>query len=85
MEHSSAMALTQVGCEVRLRLPRWDRHLLERLDAAGIGTRGAPDHHLTTPLEATLLVPAETLADAHEQVMRTLRGWTVLLRQDFLT
>jgi len=79
------MALTQVGCEVRLRLPRWDRHLLERLDSAGIDARDAPEHPRTTPVEATLLVPAETIAEAHEQVMRTLRGWTVLLRQDFLT
>jgi hypothetical protein len=78
------MALTHVGCEVRLRLPRWDVPLADRLQHAGIGTLDAPDRPVIHPLEATLLVPAESLAEARSLVMRALRGWTVLLGADFL-
>jgi hypothetical protein len=77
------MALTHVGCEVRVRLPRWDDHLVDRLDAAGIGAVGAPDGYVPTPLEAALLVPVETVEEARRLVMRALRGWTVLLPLDF--
>jgi hypothetical protein len=83
LEHFRAMALTSVGCEVHVRLPRWDDHLVERLDTAGIGTLGAPDRYVATPLEATLLVPAEGADEARERVIRALRGWTVLLPLDF--
>jgi hypothetical protein len=77
------MALTSVGCEVHVRLPRWDDHLLERLEGAGIGTLGAPEGYVPTPVEATLLVQAEDQATAQERVIRALRGWTVLLPLDF--
>jgi hypothetical protein len=77
------MALTSVGCEVHVRLPRWDDHLIERLEGAGIGTLSAPEGYVGTPLEATLLVPDEDPATAQERVMRALRGWTVLLPLDF--
>lgn len=79
------MALTSVGCEVHVRLPRWDDHLIERLEGAGIGALGAPDRYVGTPLEATLLVPVEDHAAAQERVIRALRGWTVLLPIDFAT
>lgn len=77
------MALTQAGCEVHLRLPRWDDHLEERLEGAGIGAVDAPDGTVMSPLEATLLVPAQTVVEARNLVMRALRGWTVLLAGDF--
>jgi hypothetical protein len=77
------MALTSVGCEVHVRLPRWDDHLVERLELAGIGRLGAPDHYVPTPVEATLLVPADAPEEARERVMHALRGWTVLLPLDF--
>ena len=84
VEHLLAMALTSVGCEVHVRLPRWDDHLVERLDLAGIGRLGAPDHYVPTPVEATLFVPADAPDEARERVMRALRGWTVLLPLDFV-
>jgi hypothetical protein len=77
------MALTDVGCQVRVRLPRWDDHLVERLEGAAIGALDAPDGYVGTPLEVRLLVPAEEPATARTQVMRALRGWTVLLPFDF--
>jgi hypothetical protein len=76
------MALTDVGCAVHVRLPRWDDHLVERLQHAGIGTLDAPDRYVATPLEASLLVPEESLHAARMLVIRALRGWTVLLPQD---
>ena len=85
VEHFPTMALTDVGCEVRVRLPRWDDHLVERLEHAGIGAVRAPDSYVPTPLEATFVVPAESDAQARAHVMRALRGWTVLLPLDFLT
>lgn len=77
------MALTHVGCEVRLRLPRWDAHLVDRLEHAGIDAPDAPGRIVTHPLETVLRVPAETEADARRLVMSALRGWTVLLSSDF--
>jgi hypothetical protein len=85
VEHCSAMALTSVGCEVHVRLPRWDDHLVERLELAGIGRLDAPDRYVPTPLEATLLVPVDDEAEAKDRVIRALRGWTVLLPLDFAT
>jgi hypothetical protein len=85
VEHLRAMALTSVGCEVHVRLPRWDDHLVERLEQAGISRLGGPDHYVATPLEATLLVPVEDVAEARDRVMRALRGWTVLLPLDFVS
>lgn len=78
------MALTHVGCEVRLRLPRWDVHLVDRLSHAGIDAVDGPDRPVIHPLEARLLVRAETPAEAYAEVKRALRGWTVLLDADFL-
>ena len=77
------MALTHVGCEVRVRLPRWDDHLVERLEHAGIGAVDAPDRYVPTPLEAALVVPTDDPGEAREHVIRALRGWTVLLPLDF--
>jgi hypothetical protein len=85
LEHFLAMALTSVGCEVHVRLPRWDDHLVERLELAGIGRLDAPDRYVPTPLEATLLVPVDDEAEAKDRVIRALRGWTVLLPLDFAT
>src|SRR3954468_596495 len=82
LPHSCAMALTQVGCEVRLRLPRWDDHLVDRLEQAGIDALDAPDRTIIHPLETTLLVPAADVGEARRRVMRALRGWTVLLTSD---
>src|SRR4051812_13868297 len=83
LPHSCAMALTHVGREVRLRLPRWDDHLVDRLVQAGIDAPEAPDRIVIHPLETTLRVPAETEADARRLVMDALRGWTGLLGTDF--
>jgi hypothetical protein len=83
LQHWHAMALTHVGCEVRLRLPRWDDHLVDRLEHAGIDAPEAPDRVMIHPLETTLRVPAETPTEARRLVMDALRGWTVLLSSDF--
>jgi hypothetical protein len=83
MSDCSAMALTDVGCTVRLRLPRWDDHLVERLDDAGIDVVDPPDRFVHVPLEAMLLVPEADEAEARARVTRALRGWTVLLPSDF--
>jgi hypothetical protein len=77
------MALTDVGCQVRVRLPRWDDHLVDRLEGAEIGALDAPDGYVGTPLEVRLLVPEAEAAAARNHVMRALRGWTVLLPFDF--
>ena len=77
------MALTDVGCQVRVRLPRWDDHLVERLEGAEIGALDAPEGYVGSPLEVSLLVPASESDAARQQVMRALRGWTVLLPFDF--
>lgn len=79
------MALTQAGWAVRLRLPRWDDHVVERLEHAGIETHDAPDHVVCTPVEVTLTMPDESEASAGDRVRYALRGWTVLLPLDFLS
>ena len=79
------MALTDLGRAVRLRLPRWDHHLVERLDLAGIHVPDAPhEYFIGHSLEVTLAVPAGSEAEARALVARALRGWTVLLPVDFL-
>jgi len=78
------MALTQAGWAVRLRLPRWDDHLVERLDRAGVVAQEAPGGFRCTPLEVTLVTPDEQEHAATERVARALRGWTVLLARDFV-
>lgn len=77
------MALTHVGSTVRLRLPRWDDHLVERLEHAGIDALDPPDRFVNVPLEAVLLVPEADEQQARTRVSRALRGWTVLLPSDF--
>lgn len=84
LEHSPAMALTQAGWAVRLRLPRWDDHVVERLEQAGIEALEAPAGFRCTPLEVTLVTPDEQDTVAADRVGRALRGWTVLLPRDFL-
>ncbi len=79
------MALTHVGWAVRLRLPRWDDHLVERLGHAGIEALEAPDRFRNTPLEVTLMTPDEGESRAYERIAHALRGWTVLLPLDFVS
>ena len=79
------MALTQTGWAVRLRLPRWDDHVVERLEQAGIDAFEAPDSVYCKPVEVTLITPDEAEASATERVARALRGWTVLLPRDFVS
>lgn len=62
---------------VSLRLPRWDTHVAERLERAGIGVVEAPDHYVGSGVEVRL--QAENTAT----VVAALRGWTVLLPSDF--
>ncbi|MEA2124911.1 MAG: hypothetical protein QOI80_1693 [Solirubrobacteraceae bacterium] len=78
------MALTQAGWAVRLRLPRWDDHLVERLGHEGIEALEAPAGFRCTPLEVTLVTPDEREDTATDRVGRALRGWTVLLPRDFV-
>lgn len=76
------MALTQVGWAVRLRLPRWDDHVVERLEHAGIEALEAPDGFRHAPVEVTLMTPDGSEPVAVERVWSALRGWTVLLPRD---
>ena len=79
------MALTQVGWAVRLRLPRWDDHLVERLEQAGIEALEPPPGFRPTPVEVTLTMPDETEPGAVDRVWSALRGWTVLLPRDVVS
>jgi hypothetical protein len=76
------MALTDPGCAVRVRLPRWDSQAIERLGQADIGVTAAPDRYSPWPVEVELVVDADGPA-AVDAVCRALRGWTVLLPLDF--
>jgi hypothetical protein len=78
------MALTQAGWAVRLRLPRWDDHVVERLEHEGIEALEAPQGFRCSPLEVTLVTPDEREDSAEVRVSRALRGWTVLLPRDFV-
>lgn len=62
---------------VSLRLPRWDTHAAERLLSAGIGVVDAPDRYVGSGVEVRLEV------ESRDDVVRALRGWTVLLPSDF--
>jgi hypothetical protein len=78
------MALTHLGCALKLRLPRWDHHLVERLEHAGIQVPDAPEESFVGhPLEVTVAVPVESADAARDHVIAALRGWTVLLPMDF--
>jgi hypothetical protein len=79
------MALTQVGWAVRLRLPRWDDHLVERLEHAGIEALEAPPGFCNTPVEVTFRMPDDTEPNAVDRVWCALRGWTVLLPRDVVS
>jgi hypothetical protein len=76
------MALTHPGCAVRVRLPRWDSQVVERLERAGIGVTDAPGGYVPTSVEVALVVDAER-GEAVDRVCGALRGWTVLLPFDF--
>ena len=77
------MALTHPGCALRVRLPRWDSQVIERLDRAGIGVTDAPGGYIASPVEVELVADAER-DQAVDAVCRALRGWTVLLPFDFV-
>ncbi len=79
------MALTHAGWAVRLRLPRWDDHVAERFEQAGIEAVQPPGRFRATPLEVTLTMLDEAEAPATYRVARALRGWTVLLPRDFVS
>ena len=77
------MAPTEAGYSVQLRLPRWDGHLVERLEQAGIEAQSAPDRFVGSSLEVTLITPDESADGAVQRIRTALRGWTVLLPLDF--
>ena len=79
------MALTQVGWAVRLRLPRWDDHIVERLEHAGIEAVEAPVGFSSSPVEVTFTTPDATEPGAVDRVFGALRGWTVLLPRDVVS
>jgi extradiol dioxygenase family protein len=80
------MALTDVGWAVQLRLPRWDHHLAERLERAGIEVHEAPETSFVGhPLELTMTLAADSDERARAHIHAALRGWTVLLPFDFLS
>ena len=61
-----------------VRLPRWDSHAADRLQQAGIEVRNAPAGYRCQGVEVGLE------ADSQDDVVRALRGWTVLLPRDFV-
>jgi hypothetical protein len=69
---------------VRLRLPRWDDHVAERLERAGISVSDAPHSFQNHPVEVTCTTAAASEDDARERLKSALWGWTVLLPYDFL-
>lgn len=73
------MALTTPGSALRLRLPRWDDHVADRLQRAGIGVVDAPGGYVASGVEVELVVEGDPV----EIVTSALRGWTVLLPSDF--
>ena len=84
MGHSLAMALTHAGWSLRLRLPRWDHHVVERLDRAGIELISAPNGVFSQPVVVDVGLRVDDDQRAREQVMQALRGWTIVLPFDFL-
>ncbi len=76
------MALTHPGCALRVRLPRWDSQVVERLSRADIGVVDAPGGYQASSVEVELVVDRER-DEAVDTVCRALRGWTVLLPFDF--
>lgn len=78
------MALTHAGWSLRLRLPRWDHHVVDRLSRAGIEIIDAPRGVFSQPVVVEVGLPADEDASAREQVIGALRGWTIVLPFDFL-
>ena len=78
------MAVTHAGWSLRLRLPRWDHHVVERLDRAGIELLNAPDGVFSQPVVVDVGLGVDDDQQAREHVMHALRGWTIVLPFDFL-
>ena len=84
LEHSLAMAVTSAGWSLRLRLPRWDHHVVERLDRAGIELIDAPQGVYSQPVMVDIGLDVDDEQTARERVIQALRGWTIVLPFDFL-
>jgi hypothetical protein len=78
------MAVTSAGWSLRLRLPRWDHHVVERLDRAGIELLDAPQGVYSQPVVVDVGLHVDDDQRAREQVIDALRGWTIVLPFDFL-
>jgi hypothetical protein len=78
------MALTHAGWSLRLRLPRWDHHVVDRLERAGIELVNAPDGVYSQPVVVDVGLQVDDDAQARERVAQALRGWTIVLPFDFL-
>ena len=78
------MAVTHAGWSLRLRLPRWDHHVVERLDRAGIELLEAPQGVYSQPVVVDVGLPVDDGQEARERVAQALRGWTIVLPFDFL-
>ena len=78
------MALTHAGWSLRLRLPRWDHHVVERLERAGIELLHAPRGVFSQPVVVDVGLDVADDAEARERVAQALRGWTIVLPFDFL-
>jgi hypothetical protein len=78
------MAVTSAGWSLRLRLPRWDHHVVERLDRAGIELLDAPQGVYSQPVVVDVGLHVDDDQRAREQVIEALRGWTIVLPFDFL-
>jgi hypothetical protein len=84
MVDSHVMAVTSAGWSLRLRLPRWDHHVVERLDRAGIELLEAPQGVYSQPVVVDVGLHVDDDQRAREQVIDALRGWTIVLPFDFL-
>jgi hypothetical protein len=78
------MAVTQAGWAIRLRLPRWDHHVVERFERAGIELIDAPQGVYSQPVMVDVGLRVDDDQQARDQVIQALRGWTIVLPFDFL-
>ena len=78
------MALTHAGWSLRLRLPRWDHHVVQRLEQAGIELLEAPHGVYSQPVVVDVGLAADDDQQARDRVAQALRGWTIVLPFDFL-